>query len=491
MKNKLLLIILVLIPMFVLPQGMIIGENTYVTVADGAYIKTTSTADLRIKSSSTGTGSLIDETGGVSFLGTGSAIVERYVKALRWNMVSPTTTGVTGQTFFDASANDSWLTRFDESLGTGDTPGSGWVYMPDLAEAVNVGQGYTYYPSVNETVEFEGILKSADFSPTISWTDADHGYNAIGNPFPSSLEWNINADWSLTDIEGTIWIWDGSNSNYQGYTQAATHNIPVGQGFFVKATGGTKAITLPQTQRNHNNPTFLKNTENGIGDYENVLIIKAQNNQVEDKVQISFGDNGTDGFDNGWDGTKMFGSEEAPQLYLVEQGINQSYDHLPTLVEEQDRIVAMSYIAGVDGSQTLIADFTYFTNANVSLEDIKTGTIQDLKQNNVYNFTGSKSDSPERFLLHFAYSPNGIGDSPENTSNINIYSIGKDIYIRSINTDIQQGTVYVFDLMGRKIAQQTIGNSEYAKLTVNLHNTYAIVKVVKDRFVKTEKVFIR
>lgn len=440
------------------------------------------TTGIIIKSDDSGTGSLIQDAERVN------ATVQRYVKISRWNMVTPTTTDVTGQTFFDASASDSWLTRFDETLGEeGATAGTGWVYMNDLASTVNVGQGYTYYPSDNETVEFKGALQSADFSPTITWTDASHGYNVIGNPFSSALYWD--ATWTMSNVESTIWIWTGTQ--YQAQPGGlASHYVPVGQGFFVKANASAPSITIPASKRVHNSEAFLK-SGNGILSEYSMLSLKANNNSFEDNIHVSFGDNGTEAFDNGYDASKMFGSSEAPQLYLLEQGINQSYDHLPTLVEGQDRIVAMSYIAGLDGSQTLIADLTYLTNANVSLEDLKTGTTQNLRENNVYNFTGSKEDMPERFLLHFAYSPNGIGDGYENASNINIYASGKDIYIRSSNKDIQQGTVYVYDLMGREIEQQFIGNSEFVKITVNLHNAYAVVKVVKEGFVKTEKVFIK
>ena len=462
--------------------GALVTINAgYSLSVDGALINNAGTGGLVIQSTSGGTGSMIFPSG------TPNATVQRYVTTTEWNMVTPSTTGVTGQTFFDASANDSWLTWFDESVGTnGGSAGAGWEYLTTLSDAVYVGQGYTYYPSANETVEFAGNLRSADLSPTITYTDGTKGYNVIGNPFPSAVDWNSDASWVLTNVEGTIWIYDGSA--YQSYTQATSHDIPVGQGFFVHATGSNPAITIPASQRNHTNPTFLKRPESGIGEYENALIIKAQNNQFEDKVQISFQDNGTEGFDNGWDGTKMYGSPEAPQLYLVENNLNQSYDHLPNLVEGEERIVTMSYIPGASGQQQLIADFTYFQETHVTLEDLQTSTTRNLNENPVYVFNGTKDDDPDRFLLHFAWSPDGIGEDMGPDSNIDIYSYEKDVYIQS--EVYNQGEITVYDMFGRTIYKNKYHNS-MEKIRLDINNSFVVVRVVTQHGVKSEKVYIK
>ncbi len=197
--------------------------------------------------------------------------------------------------------------------------------------------------------------------------------------------------------------------------------------FIIHATGSSPAITIPASQRDNSHPQFLKSGKSSIGAYKNALIIKARNNRFEDKVQISFGDSATDGFDNGWDGTKMFGSDKAPQLYLVQQGIDQSYDYLPTLTEGKEKTVAMSYIPGAAGTQEFTADFVNLGKTVVSLEDLKTGKVQDLNKNHVYTFTGSKADNPARFLLHFNATVTGINETPKQSASIRIYSFGKDV----------------------------------------------------------------
>jgi len=491
MKKILIILTIIAAPWWLSAQSMNIESGAFVTIEVGASMTTgaitnsASTAGdgLIIKSTAAGSGSLI-------CTGTPTATVERYVTTTRWNMVSPTTTGTTGQTFFDASGSDSWLVWFDEATGTGDVAGTGWTYHELLTDPVSVGSGYNYWPDVAETVEFKGNLQSTNLSPTITWLDASHGYNLIGNPFSSALLWD--GTWTMTHVNNAIWIWNGTQYEAQP-GGLSSHYVPIGQGFFVRSNASGPSITIPSAKRAHNSQAFLKNGQKVTNSDFSHLIIDAQNNQYQDRVFIYFDDNGTDSYDDGFDATKMFGLAEAPQLYLVENDLKQTYDFLPTLTEGEERTVAMSYIAGAAGEQKLIANFSYFTGANVTLEDLKTGDTQNLSENGTYSFTGSKDDSPERFLLHFAWSPDGIGDEISDvSSNIQIYSYGKDVYIRSNEEAINQnGNVFVYDLMGCELAQEKIIGTELIKFLVNACNTYVVVKVVKDGSTKTQKVYIK
>ncbi len=447
------------------------------TAASSGVITNTSNTRLIIESTSAGSGSLIAG-------GTPNATVKRYVTTTRWNMVSPTTTGVTGQTFFDASVNDSWLTYFDESVGTnGGDAGAGWEYLTTLSDAVNVGQGYNYYPSANETVEFAGNLQSADLSPTITYTGSSKGFNLIGNPYPVALFWD--GIWTMSNVENSIWIWNGSQYQSQpgGLT---THYVPVGQGFFVRANASSPTITIPAAKRAHNTQAFLKSSENVINNDR--LSINAQNNSYEDNIHICFGANGSNEFDNGFDATKMFGLNEAPQLYIVEQELKQSYDYLPLLTEGENRTVAMSYIPGTSGQQQLIADFAYLQETHVTLEDLQTSTTQNLNENPVYVFNGTKDDDPDRFLLHFAWSPDGIADELVQKTDVYIYSFEKDIYIQSkVNN---QGEITVCDMLGRTIYKNKYHNN-MEKIRLDINNSFVVVRVVTRQGVKSEKVYIR
>lgn len=499
--------------------GMIIESNTYVTVQNGylyvghygnpldldnsgtftieingkvtVYGDTDNSGDFLIKSESSGSGSFIPKN-----TVTGNIKVQRYVTGGRWNMITPVTSNVTAGTLMDTDpSTDSWLTYFVESDGAqGDTAGAGWYYIVPPSTPLDVGKGYCYWPTNNETPEFEGNVNSSDFPyTTLSYSGPNYGFNLVGNPYTSALTWDtLGVKWNLNNVDNTIWIYDGSTGNYNSYPSGvAQYNIALGQGFFVRATGNNPSMTAPETGRNHGSSSFVKGDKGNRREGFNYLAVKALNNGSEDNVYIYFDDNGTDDYDPGFDALKMFGSSAAPQLFAQEEK-SQSYDFLPNLNEGDSRTVNLNYIPGATGQQKLIFDLGNFHDIDVVLEDTKTGTLQNINENNVYEFTGSKADNPARFLLHFSRNITGINDNNHSENNsIKIYSYANNVYVKSNVKNNNKAQVNIYDLTGKKLLSSTVNNGEtIKKLTLPDYRGYVVVRVIKGPTVKTEKVFV-
>gem|GEM_PF-2254328 len=457
-----------------------IAPNAQITITD-SITNNAGTTGLVIQSTASGDGSLIFSTGAAP-----SGTIQRHVTGGEWNMITPSTTGTTAQTFHDITANDSWLSTFDEGTGVdGGTDGLGWGYISDLGTSLSVGTGYNYWPSVDETIVYTGSIQNTDFPATLSYSGGTLGYNLVGNPFSSAVEWNGNAQWGLSNIELSIWIWDGSQ--YNTYPTSSPHDIPLGQGVFVRALSSGATLTFPVSQRVHGSDAFQKNSQENSA-YDNFLKVYTNGNGYSDRVQISFGENGTRGFENGWDATKMFGLEEAPQLFITEDDLTLSYDHLPVVEHGETTTVSLNLIAGGEGEHSINVDLEYYTGGEIILEDRLEDINHNLVENPVYTFNASKTDNDNRFLLHFAHSPNAVGDENMDNGEISIYSYGKDIYINS--EENKHGTVTVYDLMGRVYHQQDIEN-KLEKIQLDINNSYVVVQVVTDEISKTEMVFIK
>ncbi len=81
-------------------------------------------------------------------------------------------------------------------------------------------------------------------TPDTAYTDtaaADFGWNLVGNPTPSTINWNAASGWTKTNIDGTIYVWDPSDTT-GGYKtwNGTTGNLGTGliapfQAFWVKA----------------------------------------------------------------------------------------------------------------------------------------------------------------------------------------------------------------------------------------------------------------
>jgi hypothetical protein len=120
------------------------------------------------------------------------------------------------------------------------------------------------------------------------------------------------------------------------------------------------------------------------------------------------------------------------------------------------------------------------------IEDLKTGTKQNLRINPSYSFDYTTGASELRFRLHFksAYSV------PENSlSGINIYSASRTVVIN--NTTSLAGEVKIYDLAGRELTHTSMNSSNETRIAVNYAVGTYLVKVITEKGVASNKVFIR
>ena len=467
-------------------DATIYAGATFILTGDmtvsGNYTNNGVASAFTITSDNAATGSLI-----VDGSASGTTTVERYLEDNSWHLVTPSTSGVTANDYFWNDAPQSWLMYYTESTST-------WSYNTDLSTLMPVGQGWFVWLDANAKsnaiATMQGNLSSSDLPLSLEYSE--QGYNAVGNPFPSAIDFSTGS-WGFINTEQTIWMWSNSDNNYLyrnigiGGTLPNTI-IPISQGFFVRALGAGPSITIPEDATTHHTQSFYKDDPKT---YEAYMTIRSSYAESSDEAWVGFGQNATVQFDNGFDASKFFGAEEAPQIYFREQGRNLSIDYLP-FPEGNESIVNMHYMAGKNGAQELVANLDHLEDVGVILEDIITGNTQDLVQNNIYTFQANQEDEPDRFLLHFKSSVFGVGELAGENQDISIYSNNKRIYIRSEKMlKNEKGILILYNLLGKELLRTPIGASELVSVPVQLNSTYAIAKVIKNSAIKTEKIFVK
>ena len=461
--------------------SLIINSSGDLTVS-GTLTNTDNTKLVIQSASASATGSLIYATG------TPNATVQRYVGAGAWHQVAPMTDVSTSTDFYIDESNAAWITYHTEST-------NGWTYIWDLGTTLNRNQGYSYWPTIANTVEFTGTLTSADQSSSLAYSGAaaTQGWNLLGNPFASALDWDIPT-WG-SNSTGTVYVWDntqGTSGDYLTWNGAAgglTNGIiPMGQGFFVQATSGG-SFAIPESARLHSTQSFYKSSNSD--DPTQYVRIQLDGEGYRNTVFVGFPENGTDQFDYRGDATKLYSSTETPQLFAIENGKELCINANAPLTSE-GKTIPMHLTQVIEGNYTLtISQLDQLPNTSVLLEDLQTGVTQDLKANPDYTFNAFQNDDPARFLLHFTKSPDGIENIQPNT-NLHIYAFGQDIYVRSAGDLINQaGELTVYDLSGKIILQQHLQNGELVKVPTSLNNSFALVKVVKEGAISIQKVTIR
>ena len=461
--------------------NIVIASDGNLTVS--GTLRNSDNTTLVIQSTSASlTGSLIFTSG------TPNATIQRYLTDNMWHLISPSTTGVTADDFYWSDSPKSWLTYHTESTNE-------WTYNTSLATSMPVGQGWAVWldnsAKSDATATMTGDLRVSDLS--VSLTKGGDGWNLIGNPFASAIDWD-EGTWG-NNSTGTVYVWDydynsGDYRTWNGSTGDLTDGIiPISQGFFVQASS-VGSFAIPTGARVHNSQSFYKsavNTENSAPYFR----IQLDHEIFGNTVFLGFPENGTANFDYQGDAGKLISSLEKPQIFVVENDINLSTNALAPLTES-GITVPLHLIQVIDGPYTLTLDnYNNISDIKITLEDLKTSHLQDFTSNPHYAFTALSDDNPDRFLLHCKSTTFGVDNPNINLPNMQIYSVEKNIYIHSSGKASNQvGKVMVYDIAGRLLDEQQIGKGDLVNVPVNVSNTYLIVRVIKESNVKTEKVFI-
>lgn len=458
-----------------------IGITNYPTISAEA-----SCNNLSIESTASGDASILGDN---NLTVNGTVSVERYITGGVWHDLSASTQNQTVNNLFFDHNPDVWLKSYNE-------PDNSRTNITSLSAPLSSGAGFEIWVETgdNVTVSFDGPLKTANVTlttsstPPLSYSGAEPlGYNLIGNPFASPLDWD-EGTWALSNMTNGIWVWNGSTYlDWVGGVGSLTDGIiPMGQGFFVQTTSAAASITIPMDARVHSTQTYYK----GAASTPDHMWIKAIKGEKNDQLTIVFADDATEGYDNGRDARKMMAfSGNAPQIYTLEQDKKFSVDGLPTLTEA-GRTVSVMYHVGESGEQRLLANLESLPEATVVLEDKLTGAVQDLNENPEYIFEAEKGDDPERFALYFNPTPTTLNEL-NNNADLHVYAFKNEIYIRSAGDAANTSkSVWVYDMHGRIILNTIIPPSTLTQLPLDVKNTPVIVKVAGSGSVVTTKVVI-
>jgi hypothetical protein len=161
-----------------------------------------------------------------------------------------------------------------------------------------------------------------------------------------------------------------------------------------------------------------------------------------------------------------------------------------TLPPSSTVIVPVSFIKGISDNYSLNATGIegFSSGVTIFLEDLKTGTTQNLVQNPLYPFSSLASDDPNRFKLHFGGTVSTGDDTTKKT--VKIYSAGKIIYVNNSGSNSVSGHATIYNLVGQVVSTQPLDNSAVTRIELTTPPGYYLVKVLSGTQTYTGKVFI-
>lgn len=393
---------------------------------------------------------------------SGDVTVNRDLTGGVWHFISSPVTNATSYVF-----NGKYLQYFTES----DSKYHGII---ETNYGLSVSSGYAAWSAGAYNASFTGgSLNTGNYS-NIALSKSGDGWNLVGNPYPSALDWSLVTG---TNLEGAIYIENGGSwatwNNNVGIPNNDVKYISPCQGFFVQANGAGAVMNITNAMRTHTQNAFYKQSDEKVSD---MVRLEVSGNGFQDQAIVRLRSEATAEYDGDWDAYKMFGDvTDYPQIYTLGSAplaINAFRELAP---------VQVGVRVGKSGAYTIAA--TEINNLqNVKLEDTKTGIFTDLTSKS-YTFDFTAGENEQRFKLHFT----ALDVEEKEASKTTIYANQQTVYV--IMDENSVGDIYIYNLAGQLLAAK---ESATGQVTMGLSAAGVyLVKVITPTETLTRKVVIR
>jgi hypothetical protein len=464
--------------------GYVIPLNKTLILYPGAKATFTSlrnNGSLILQSDATGISSLIlntNVTATVDLFLTGGNPGAPLLKLNKWHFISAPVSSLPVSVFAPAHTQNvaGWYDdQVSGTLATGWVAYDGYRYSTGgmggpTFSSLTPGIGYDYYATTDLKYTFTGTLNYSDVTIPLAYTVADvlHGYNLLGNPFSSGLNWDDIANgvyfpFPAGTSKSLYFTRDNAQCAYvNGIGIPADVNgiIPPMQGFFIKTASPGNSLTIPAGARVQTNihARYKKSME-----VIPLVRLTLSENTLTDETVLRFDESATTGFDNDFDAPKMFLSGDLLSIYSSLGGLNYAINGQPF----PNPIVEIPVIVNLttSGNHTISAtQLEGLDNYHVTLTDNSTGFIADLKTTPQVTFSGNVGTSADRFVLKVSTIITEIEEHLISKGVFNIYHGNNLINIQTVSDlwDGKSGSVKIIELTGR-----TIGSLDHAMFSKN------------------------
>ncbi|MFV8360362.1 M14 family zinc carboxypeptidase [Flavobacterium sp. LS1P3] len=335
--------------------------------------------------------------------------------------------------------------------------------------------------------EFKGVPNNGNYNLTVT----NNTYNAIGNPYPSTI--NANTFISTNNITEALYFWRKTNnslsSSYATYTLAGgTANagglssiqpngiIQVGQGFIAKATSTT--ISFTNAMRLGNNADQFLRTKN-IERNRIWLNLSTPTSPVN-QMLIAYMTDATTGIDATIDGKYINDNPIALNSLIENEEFIIQGRSLPFVATD---IVPLTFKTNVSGNYSIAIDHVdglFANQQDIFLMDKLNGSIHDLKKSE-YPFSSAIGTFNNRFELMYKNTGTlGIETPIFNENTILVFNQKGILNINSGSTVMKNVTL--FDIRGRIIFEQKEINATKTLIKdFNAAEQTLIIKITSDK----------
>ncbi|MBS1524937.1 MAG: T9SS type A sorting domain-containing protein [Bacteroidetes bacterium] len=262
---------------------------------------------------------------------------------------------------------------------------------------------------------------------TTSGNTSVRGDNLVGNPYPSSIDWETFQTTTSTsgiygvNVGNTIYVLNPLNQNYGAYikggggvgTNNATNVIASGQGFFVVATGTGAQLIFNETAKSTAQNTGLQlfmDTHTGNMASNSFIKLKMSMDTVNtDELLVRFDNNASAIYSGAYDSEYKTGFGKVSLSSLSADSVSLAINTVP--YPKTSEAIKLSVSAKKDGIYQLnLAQVNQVPQLyDIWLKDNYTKDSVDLRPNPVYRFNIYTADPASygsgRFILIIRQNP--------------------------------------------------------------------------------------
>lgn len=307
------------------------------------------------------------------------------------------------------------LAYYDNTIGTiAETLDDRWVLYPTtdnnaiITTTGSEARGYSIWIRDLGAVTFDvtGTVNQGniDFKPTGSF----EMWNLMGNPYPSTINWDA-AGWNKAGIQGnTIHVWDGLQYQTWNGTLGSMGDglIAKGQAFFIQGSQASMTLTATESVKSATTGTTYRTS----GEEAQFLELLITDNTYTDKAYIHFANGAQNAYDN---------QDAGKLLNYIFSFSSLSTDSVQLSI---NAIEATSCNINIPLAIEYIWEGTYSLKHNnissipkyltVSLQDKYTGQSYNLRENQSFDFDiNSEIESKNKYRFSIQISSKAIDTS--------------------------------------------------------------------------------
>lgn len=475
---------------------LVITPGSSITIKEGTslYVGTS----LYIKSDAGGSGYLADQNASGDCTITGDKTVERYLTANGWHNTSSPVSNANSSVF----TGTDLIFYYDETIILNDW-NFGWVWHDG---SLSIMKGYDLYLSTAITASYTATgsesLNTGNYNIAITRTDVANGeaenrkgWNLVGNPYPSPVDWLVEPGWDKSDINDAKYIWNPTNNNYTIFLggssptgiNGGTQYIPSNQGFWVQAIqdGSLHISNTTRVGIMTSTPDYYKNSA-GISQE---LRLVASGNGYTDETMIRFLSESTPEFDVNIDAAKLFSAHDSvPQICTKAGNTLLAINSHPEIFD--DLGIEMNFNCGTAGYYTIAIDdnSTIDQFDKVYLKDTREQKIIYLSSEKIYRFYHEPTNSKTRFVVYFNPSEAIINNiEPEHFT---VSSFKNTLTITNNTNNQVSGMVSIYNMHGQKITYFPLNESNETCVNLRVSPGYYIASIVTDNIISNSKIRI-